>query len=138
MTHTLSVAVLDDLRFKFKENVTFTTREELITCLKRYYKKIRVEYDELYMEDELDERHVESNTDTLLERGYLCWNRVQKYYVLCFAIDYKKFRVWSNDCDAEIIEWDVDVGDDESVAEPPEEHDINPVVKMVGMLLGKK
>jgi hypothetical protein len=117
MSRTLSIGILDDLHFKFKENVSFDTEEELAILLKKYYKMIRNEYTELYMEQVLNEDYVESHAATLLEAGYLCWNRVEKYYVVCFAVDYKKFRVWSRDCDPEIIKWDVDVGDDNLVAD---------------------
>src|SRR5207253_480473 len=49
--------------------------------------------------------HISEIADELLREGYWVMNRVNKYYVVAFALDGTKFHVYSKDCDPEIVNW---------------------------------
>lgn len=41
----------------------------------------------------------------LLNDKYIVYNRVSKYYVLAFSVNWTRFDVYSKDCDAQLINW---------------------------------
>ena len=66
-----------------------------------------------YQEDPpFNESNADSLADTLLEDGYFVRNRLEKYYVVAFALDFATFSVYSKDCDPKVIDW-------RKKAEPP-------------------
>ena len=73
----------------------------------------------------------------LRERGYYCLNRYEKYYVVAFALDYKRFEVFSKDCSKELIKWRVDDADDPVVGRVSDpEYNLNPVIRSMSPLAG--
>ena len=68
----------------------------------------------------------------LVEDGYHVWNRLHKYYVVAFAIDYIRFEVYSKSCDKELVEWREDDRYDEIVENIDDpNYNENPVITMV-------
>lgn len=55
-------------------------------------------------------------------------NRVEKYYVVVFAIDYKPCNVWSKDCDPKTLTWIKD-NDQKPFNFVPKDYNVNPVLK---------
>ncbi len=45
------------------------------------------------------------NALILKDRQYIVWNNACKYYSIAFAINYTRFKVFSNDYITEIIKW---------------------------------
>jgi len=61
---------------------------------------------------ELDIKEV---VDNLYNDGFHVWNRLNKYYVVAFAINYNRFDIYSKDCDKKLIEWeDLDSSGDDT------------------------
>ena len=71
----------------------------------------------------------------LLDDDYLVYNRVEKYYVVAFAIDFTRFEVFSKDCDKEIISWHQDDKNDhiKGIITDPNYNE-NPIVRMLKKL----
>ena len=62
----------------------------------------------------------------LQEEGYSVWNRFEKYYVIAFAIDYKRFQVCSKGCDPKVMHWGKDVKDQQGAIDYQlDDQDIN-------------
>lgn len=53
----------------------------------------------------LGERQAEIIAKQLLENKYFVRNRLEKYYVVAFALDYATFYVYSKDYDPKVIDW---------------------------------
>lgn len=71
----------------------------------------------------------------LSREGYYVWNRYEKYYVIAFAINYKRFNVYSRDYDAELITWrDNDYCDEIVDDDSDEDYNVNPVVKLLSQI----
>jgi hypothetical protein len=113
--HCLSFGILDDLRFVIFDDGTqnpegplHITFEGPITL-----EKLR----KLFRDNKIDEQlklndNVESVCDNmdgiiydLSNKGWWCANRVNKYYVVAFAIDGVRFDIYSKDCNKELINW---------------------------------
>lgn len=72
--------------------------------------------------------------ERLEETGYYVLNRVEKYYVYAWAIDGKRFEVYSKDCDKKLVDWGDDKhNNNECVVEQiqDENYNENPVVKLL-------
>ena len=72
---------------------------------------------------------IDNIVSTLMEDEYFVRNRVEKYYVVAFAINYTKFEVYSKDCDAQLIDWGHD-GSGKGLIKDPDYNE-NPVVKLI-------
>ena len=73
-----------------------------------------------YQEDPpFDEKNADDVAETLLEDGYFVRNRVEKYYVIAFSLDFTTFSVYSKDCDPRPIDWK-EVPEDDSDGDEPE------------------
>lgn len=70
-----------------------------------YFSGVICEY---YEEEAFEEHHAENVAERLLKNGYFVANRVEKYYVIAFALDGTRFYVYSKDYDPEIINWQVE------------------------------
>lgn len=75
--------------------------------------------------------------EELLNNQYYVRNRVEKYYVIAFAINYTCFDVYSKDCDKELVSWGDDkVGEIKGIITDPHYNE-NPVIKLLSSLLHK-
>jgi hypothetical protein len=83
-------------------------------------------------EEAFNREHAETVAESLLERGYWVANRVNKYYVVAFALDGTEFDVYSKDCDPREIEWGADIpaGEHTGPVLTPEDN-VNPVIAAV-------
>jgi len=82
--------------------------------------------------DSFSDEDADVVADSLLESGYWVRNRVEKYYVIAFALDGAKFHVYSKDCDPEVINWGE--GAPKGEHHGPiltEEDNVNPVIAAV-------
>lgn len=43
--------------------------------------------------------------DELYNDNFYVLNRIEKYYVVAFAINYTRFEIYSKDCDKKLISW---------------------------------
>ena len=58
--------------------------------------------------------------------------RFNKYYVICFAINYTRFEVFSKDCDKKLIKWrDDDQNDPIKGIIRDDNYNENPVISML-------
>ena len=92
-TKTLCFAILDDCHPFIEEHFTYTTRTELEKIIEECVKKIPKSYG-LYWEV--------SDIPKLAQRiegeWSVSWNWIDKYYCVCFAINYSECEVWSKGC----------------------------------------
>jgi len=70
----------------------------------------------------------------LAQDGQFVLNRVNKYYVIAFAVDKQRFTIYSKDCDTETIKWDEDQED--MPCANPDPRNVNPVIALVAALNG--
>ena len=100
----VSFGILDDLEFTHKKIKAFKSKEELIKIMNEWWKFL---FDEsyLYWNHSFDKNDYCKYVDILLENNHIVWNRVEKYHVVCFAINFKPFNIWSKECDAQEIDW---------------------------------
>ncbi len=139
MKHTFSFAWFDDLDMTYSRAWDFEDGQDLKPFLRKIEKDFRNAgaeqsyfFEHAYSEDEI--------IDDLKKDKYYVINRFEKYYVFAMAIDYKKFWIWSKDCDAEIIEWGDGSGDrsgdeNEPVADNYDpDYDVSPVVNLLEKL----
>ena len=136
-----SVCFLDDLKVEFSDVKTFETKEELAEITLMWW-------NELEKQNRYWRRYSpECDVDLLLQRGYLKWCRVEKYYAVCVSINFESPLVWSKDCEAETLDWTACELPGEviafakekhktSVDETPEDYDVNPVIKFMDQLYG--
>ena len=71
----------------------------------------------------------------LEEQGCYCVNRYEKYYVIAFAVDYRRFEIFSKDRNKKLISWGRDDCDDpvsRLITDP--DYNENPVVKLFQQL----
>ncbi|AYV86679.1 MAG: hypothetical protein Sylvanvirus6_20 [Sylvanvirus sp.] len=68
-------------------------------------------------------------TGSLIDKHYFVANRRNKYYVMCFALNYTRFDVFSKDCPKQLMVWRNNDQDDpiEGVLSD-EDNDQNPVI----------
>jgi len=135
MSDTLSFSILDDLRqiFRIDLPVGCSLRETVTEAIQRY--KDSDDYNE-YFSDYLDSSYI---SDVLEEQKYCVYNRVVKYYVIAFSLNYNRFHVYSKGCDLEVIDWETETNgvvngpilDSES---DHEDYDENPVIKFMNEL----
>ena len=38
-----------------------------------------------------------------MDEKYLVWNQEEKYYVVCFGLNFETFDIWSRDCPSQTI-----------------------------------
>lgn len=72
--------------------------------------------------------------DALAKNGAFVLNRVNKYYVIAFAINRKRFAVYSKDCNTQQIKWSDD--DETIVRDSPDPRNQNPVVALMKTIHG--
>lgn len=137
MTQTLSFAILDDLNQKYYFSEDFTSYDELTQILTKIWDSFlseEVEYGDrgYFFQKNTKSEDINDVLYKLKQNNYYVCNRINKYYVYAFAINYKRFWIWSKDCEAKIIEWPVKSY--ESVADNLDpEYDVNPVIKVMRM-----
>lgn len=147
MSNTLSFVVLDDLCVHAGPYHTkfYELTPEIVKVLYQQY--LDTDNDPTYFfEKDCKCVHCFSRCknicDTLKNDGYYVQNRVQKYYVIAFAINYARFSVWSKDCESKIIDWkamNINQTDDIENGEimdndPPDDYRVSPVIKLMRQL----
>ena len=70
----------------------------------------------------------------LAESGQFVLNRVNKYYAIAFAIDYKRFPIYSKDCETITIKWRETHEDVACVN--PDPKNVNPVIALLTEING--
>lgn len=83
----------------------------------------------------ISDSDIDEINDQLLQDGYWVVNRINKYYVLAFALDGTSFSVYSKDCDPERLIWDIP-GEFKGPELTPEDN-INPVIALMQALHSK-
>jgi len=118
MVHTLSFAILDDLEHITSKCIKLEslTKEEITRgvekCIEEYgnVKNNIFNYSDIsgYFDKEFfsKQKYLETIVQELYDENYFVCNQYEKYYVIAFSIDYTKFKVFSKDCDKELISWD--------------------------------
>lgn len=91
----LTYCYFDDLKLIKRKIFTFRTNDELIMIIK-----------ELWNDDYFCDNNIsfDSLINKLLSDEYCIF--IDKYYVACLSINFKRFYVWSRDYDPQIIEYD--------------------------------
>lgn len=142
----VSFGILNDLVFTHKKIRTFNTKDELVLIMKEFW---NILLNESYLYWDYC-KYSDEYTDKLLKYNTLCWNRVEKYYVVCFAINFEIFNIWSKDCDARVIDWTQEYEYEnnfdnltfpmqqlalekakKTIQNPPEDYNLNPVIKLI-------
>lgn len=137
----VSVCFLDDLEVEFSDVKTFKTKEELVEITCTWWNELEKQNRSWYLYSP------ECDVDLLLQKGYLKWCRVEKYYAVCVAINFESPSMWSKDCEAKTLDWTACNLPEEAIAlatkkhetpadEPPEDYDVNPVIKFMTQLYG--
>lgn len=71
----------------------------------------------------------------LMTQKYSVYNRVEKYYVIAFAINWTRFEVFSKDCDKELIKWRAEDQNDPVVYQITDTtYNESPVIKLMHAL----
>ena len=143
-TNTLSFCTYDDLHPRGEiQNYTFSTKEELQTLVETIWNKVwgtenimdknenKNEDKEYYIPHFEQYASVEEIVPSLLGENYCVYNRVEKYYVVAFAINYTRFWIWSKDCEAKIIKWREEDKEDPIINNLDPDYDVNPVIKIL-------
>lgn len=149
---TISFAMFDDLR---PINVIHKKINKSVEEIIRFIKNIRdsyvkEEYDPTcFLWNHFDENMMSMGTiaeiaNDLLKNEYYVLNRMAKYYVVAFALNFTRFEIYSIDCDKEIISWPTYVDNEmtDSIAgEGPikgiiddPDYNVNSVIKMMAKL----
>lgn len=134
--HTISFAVLDDLKFVASERLPFEKEEEEKEIVIRWFQRLQTDdYNYLYFCGSWDHDKMFKN---LWKNRYLVFNRVKKYYVVAFAIDDVTFHVYSKDFEAQVIDWSsyyTHINDGSYVGTvPPEDYQVSPIIKLIAAL----
>ena len=103
VTNVLSFGVLDDCQFMegYPEQYTFTNVDELEAILDNIDIPTWLHID---LELDVVARSLDQNK-------YYVINRVEKYYVVAFAINYTQFEIFSKDVDKQLIDWEISEND---------------------------
>lgn len=125
MAHTLSFVILDNMQVysgPYHTKFDVLTSDIIKSLIRRYSDTIADDNDDptyisrrkctchnfiskcgsIYAHPEL----VDEVCDVLKNDSYYVINRLNKYYVVAFAINYARFRIWSKDCQVDIIDWE--------------------------------
>jgi hypothetical protein len=142
--YTFSYAYFDDLKqIEYQEykidNLKYKTIEK---CVRKIYDHEEYKGFKYSIESYLNsfpptsaEQDIKEVVENLCNDGYSVWNRVNKYYVVAFAIDYVRFDIYSKDCDKELIDWGADKNGDIVNINTDEDYNKNPVTKIIDTLL---
>lgn len=120
----ISYVMLDDLQYMedciltdgkpFSKEIlrTYDNIYNFIMSIADKYIKYESEYDAAHFfksnyYGNITDSDIADITNTLLEEGYYVRNRLEKYYVVAFSINFSRFEVYSKDCDKEVIDWGV-------------------------------
>ena len=139
MTKVLSFCTFNDLNPEGKvQNYTFSTEKELQTIVETIWEKVwgtenkkENEYEQYYIPNFGQYASVEEIVSSLLKENYCVYNRVEKYYVVAFAINYTKFWIWSKDYEAQIIKWKEEDKEDPIINNLDPDYNVNPVLKLL-------
>lgn len=82
--------------------------------------------------EKLDKNHYINNiVDKLLKNDFFVYNRYNKYYSVAFAINKKRFPVYSKDTDTVMIQWDEK---DEYILLPSHPNNVCPVTGLINAI----
>ena len=101
---TLCFGILDDLRFSVKKIIKCENKIVLKKAFKACYESI-FSHSYLYWDYSNSPQFYKYDFDKLIDTGHLVWNQIEKYYVVCFGLDYETFNVWSRDYPSQEIQW---------------------------------
>jgi hypothetical protein len=138
-THTITLAILDDLNFDTHHTKTIEgplTYETILSSVETLVASFKNQTDiSGYFDSDYFGAESEYNgniSSKLFSDGYWVRNRYNKYYVICFSIDHTRFEIFSKDCDKELIDWGKDNGEIKGLIEDPEYNE-NPVITVLRM-----
>jgi hypothetical protein len=130
---------------KFIQQVTdsFGSREDGKRYDPTYFFRYEEEYEKSYDSNgvlidsktqvlTLGPRDIDQMAEELLKNKYYVLNRVNKYYVIAFALNFHRFDVFSKDCDKQLIKWRQEDQDDPVVRQIEDpDYNENPVITMM-------
>ena len=108
--HTVSFVCIDDFKYGPEVNIEIAdlNRENLLTAVKNICERID-EISKAYYFNELvktrSEEIFNDIVDSLIDHGHYVLNQFDKYYVVAFAVDYKRFIIYSRGYDKKLIKW---------------------------------
>jgi hypothetical protein len=134
----ISFTILNDLRHIDRVPVfseTNGTIDEYIVFINTIRDKFK-DNDPTYLIEDWTDNFIASLAIRIQKDRYVVYNRVEKYYVMAFALDYTRCEVFSKDYYKELIKWREGDKDDcivESIRDPDddEQDDIIRYMKLV-------
>ena len=141
MTRTvLSFSILDDLNHMSNypkhvelQDKTFQTIKTAILGLLQNFKN-GSDYDPSYFFDReffSTNEYINQIVEDLLDKNYYRRNRVEKYYVIAFALDYTRFEIFSKDCEKQLIDWGVENHGEIKGIIHNEDYNENPIITLL-------
>lgn len=105
--HTVSFVCIDDFKYGPEVNIEVAdlNRDNLLIAVKNIGDEISKAYYFNQLVKTRSEELFNDIVDSLLEHGHYVLNQFDKYYVVAFALDYKRFNVYSRGYDKELIKW---------------------------------
>jgi len=135
--NTLSFQLLDDLKPCITKHRKFNTKEELKNILYKLWDKFineeLLDSSSYFFNFETKEEDINHVYTSLLYDDYCVYNRFEKYYVIAFSINYKRFYIWSKYCNARLIDWGEKNNDNVDETLSPD-WDENPIFKFIKSL----
>lgn len=104
VTHTLCFGILDDLSFSEKKIIKCDSKISLEKAFKACWETLFF-HSYLYWGYRSHPKSWKSELNELMNEKYSVWNQVEKYYVVCFGLNFETFDIWSRDCPKEQITW---------------------------------
>ena len=149
--YVVSMSILDDLEHfdNFPKHMIVDKLDDLFSIIQelvKSYEKYGKDLDPVGMFDKSgvgseyyeNDNFIKDVCSGLIDDHYYVINRVNKYYVIAFAINYTKFEIYSKDKDKEFIDWKYSPSSDEvikigGIIDDPEYNE-NPVIKLLQAL----
>ena len=104
VTHTLCFGILDDLSFSEKKIIKCDSKISLEKAFKACWESLFF-HSYLYWRYRSHPISWKSELNELMNEKYSVWNQVEKYYVVCFGLNFETFDIWSRDCPSQTIAW---------------------------------
>lgn len=135
---TISFTILRSLKHSY-----YSSEEDMKKEILEFVKDMKIIYHDLHDRSNFawDNEDTDGIVDELLEDKYSVVNRVEKYYVVAFAINGTRFDVYSKDCDKELINWGDQIPEGPVAADgiiKSKNYNENPVVALLNKIINNK
>lgn len=103
----LCFCILRDLIPLFNpEEYRFSTKDELVIILQNLWKELeKLDFISQFFQSTHRQRKIKEVVENLEQSGYCVWNQYEKYFVIAFALDYKRFWIWCKNQIPQVIQW---------------------------------